>query len=140
MMDPSILSRARTRSVFSRTRIAILREIIFLDFSTPGFPVCTVPLKCSTLVTGHNHRKLFQCIEQSISTFSVLRILFSLIIWTVQKAASLDAGAPRKTKFIIKNVRQIVMARELRSSVIVISIFVIGPTARSEHQQSCPCL
>ena len=42
MMDPSILSRARTRSVFTRTRIAILREIIFFDFSTPGFPVCNV--------------------------------------------------------------------------------------------------
>ena len=43
-MDPSILSRVHTRSVISDIRIAILREIIFLDFTLPGFPVCTALL------------------------------------------------------------------------------------------------
>ena len=40
-MDPSILSRVHTRSVFTNIRIAILREINFLDFTLPGFPVCS---------------------------------------------------------------------------------------------------
>ena len=41
MMDPSILTQAPTDSVFTPTEFAILREIFFFDFRTPGFPVCS---------------------------------------------------------------------------------------------------
>ena len=51
-MDPSILSRAPTDSVFTPTDFAILREIIFFDFRMPGFPVCTASLSGEIHLSG----------------------------------------------------------------------------------------
>ena len=58
--------------------------------------------------------------------------IISLIVFTPQREASQAGAAPPKTKFIIKNVRQIAMERGQRSSATATFISVTAARVCSE--------